>query len=203
MRNHFANICRQPPDSDSTNSPQAMAAVAWADLIFGTISAPDLPAAARAAASATPWQPVREKTISDGFCSREACASSVPASNTTKGTEKCMGGGDHRRFRHAAIQRGNTGQPVAIDPSHRQRLFRRAGSLRRTACRARSQGPSTSGLRVCLIADIQLHHKTRLPSRTITMRRGLRQPQASKRSGQHRMKPPDWVGRTGRSFSPP
>ncbi len=83
------------------------------------------------------------------------------------------GGGNHRRFRHTAIQRGNTGKLMPIDAGDRQSLLGKPDHFvawRATlAAKAKHEWPMN-----WLIADIQMHHKTGLPSRTIKMRRGLR-----------------------------
>lgn len=200
MRNHFANICRQHPDLigkyPTGNGRSRMGRLDLRNDQRTRLACRSKGRRFRNAVAASQGKDDLRRVL-------QPRGLRLKRSNIEhdKGNGKMLGGGDHRRFRHAAIQGGNTGKPVAIDPSHRQRLLGEPDHFvaRRAALAAKTKHERPMS---CLIADIQLHHKTGLPSRTIIMRRGLRQPKASKRSGQHRMKPPDWVGRTGRSFSP-
>ena len=63
----------------------AIAHVALFDFSFGIINSPSGPAAARAAASATPWQPTSLKTTLDGFNNLGVSNSSTAALKKRRG----------------------------------------------------------------------------------------------------------------------
>ena len=64
----------------------AIAHVARLDFVLGTRSVPRSPAAARAAASETPWQPTSRNTASDGFARRGVRTSRVGGSKNRAGS---------------------------------------------------------------------------------------------------------------------
>ena len=75
-------------DASSGAGARAMAQVPRTDLVFSTTSSPSGPAAARAAPSATPWQPTAWNTRSEGFRSRGASASRTGAGRNRAGTPR-------------------------------------------------------------------------------------------------------------------
>ena len=81
------NFPRSNPIFSGTNmfGAFAIAHVALFDFSFGTINSPSGPAAARAAASATPWQPTSLKTILDGFNNLGVSNSSTAALKKRRG----------------------------------------------------------------------------------------------------------------------
>ena len=65
-----------------------IAQVARPDLVLATHNVPSAPAAARAAASETPWQPASRNTAADGLASRGVRASRVGGSKNRAGSPR-------------------------------------------------------------------------------------------------------------------